>query len=67
MELTGPVCVFFYASIFASGARAAEVIGTGGYSFDDMERWKDDGNGFGPIGCLWHVPCAIAQTLAKKL
>ena len=67
------LCVCMYVgmsvcpSIFASGARTAGPIGTGEYPFDAPERRKDDGNGLGPIGCTWHVPRAIAQTLVKKL
>ena len=53
-------------SIFAFGARTAVRIGTSEYSFDAPERWEDDGNGFGPIGCTRHVARAIAQILAKK-
>ena len=61
------VCLSVCQSIFVSGPRTAGWIGTGEYSFDAPERWKDDGNNFGPIGCTWHVPRAIVQTLAKKI
>ena len=57
MELAGPVCVYVCPSTFVSGAGTAGSIGTGEYSFDAPERQKDDGNGFRPIGCTWHVPC----------
>ena len=39
----------------------------GEYSFDAPERQKYYGNGFEPIGCTWHVPRAIVQTLIRKL
>ena len=44
----------------------ASRMGTGEYLFDAIGQGKDDGLIFGPIGCMWHVARAIAQTLAKK-
>ena len=60
------ICMYVCLSIFDSGARTVGRIGTGEYSFDVTERRKDDGNSFRLIGCTWHVPRAIAQTLAKE-
>ena len=61
------LCMYVCPRIFASGARTAGRIETGEYSCDGPKRRKDDGNSFGPFGSTWHVPNAIAQTLAKKL
>ena len=60
------VYMYVCSSIFASGARTAGPIGTGEYSFHVPERREDDGSQSEPIGCTWHVPSAIVQTLAKK-
>ena len=59
------VCVHVCPSIFASGARTAGRIRTGGYPFDAPERREDDEISFGPIGCTWDVPRVIVQTPAK--
>ena len=61
------VCLYVCPSIFDTGAGTASRIGTGGYSFDAQEWWKDDGIGFGTIECMWHVPHAIAQIIGKNL
>ena len=53
------------SAIFASVARTAFPIGTGESPFDAPERQTDNGAVFGAIGATWHVPQAIAQTLAK--
>ena len=60
-------CLYVCPSIFGSGGETASQIGTDEHSFDAPERQNDDVNGFGPFGCTRHVPCAIAQILAKKL
>ena len=60
------VCMYVCPSIFASGARTVGRIGTGEYSLYANEKRKNDGNDFGPIGCTWHLPRAIAQILAKS-
>ena len=60
------VCLSVSPSIFASGAQTAGPIVTGEYLFDAPERRKYDGKTFRPIGCRWHVPLAISQTLAKN-
>ena len=61
------VCMSVCPSVFDSGAQTAGPIETGEYSFDALERRKDDGAGFGPIGCTWHVPLATLQEVAKNL
>ena len=66
----GPVFVYVFMyvcpSIFASGARTAGLIGSGGYSFDARERRNDKGNSFGPIACTWHVPRRSRKPLEKS-
>ena len=42
-------------------------IGMSQYSFDAPKRRKDNDASFGQTDCTWHVPRAIAQTLAKKV
>ena len=60
------VCMSVFPSIFDSAAQTSGLIGRSEYSFDAPERRKDDGNSFGPNGCRWHAPRAIAQSIAKK-
>ena len=61
------MCVYVCSSIFTSGAQTACQIGTGEYSFDASERWKDDGIVLRLISFTWHVQRAIAQILAENL
>ena len=66
MGSAGPVCLCVYSSILAPGARTTVLIGTGEYLFNAPERRKDNGANCRAIGARWHVPHAIAQTLAKN-
>ena len=60
------VCLCVCSSIFAPGARTAELIGTSGISFDAPEQRKDDGANRGAIGATWQVPRPTCQPLQKK-